>query len=239
MMRVFHNLKKLRQMVHISQHALNHNLKYQSQIKIIPQSLKQTVQRQRKVLTYLSIYISKVYGRMSKQFFQFGNEVFTFSHQSTLQLDNLVLFCDSYYAEIRTYNVTLENSQTSQMQFNISHQGNAQISLKNILISKSQCHYLCASCFGPEFNQCIKCFDGTSQNGVCNQCPQNMVLIPKVGCRDACDYLYPFYSNNQCQYYPSLVLLFADYHFLSERPKMQILQDFKNTDQQPIFFSYE
>ncbi|CAD8078497.1 unnamed protein product [Paramecium sonneborni] len=121
----------------------------------------------------------------------------------------------------------------------MSNEGDGQVSLKNILISKIKCHYLCKRCFGAESNQCIQCFYGNPQNGICNQCPSDSVLRPELGCRTGCDISQPFYYNNQCLYYQSLTILFADYILLEERTNIKVIQDYTNTDQQPIHFSYD
>ncbi|CAD8129365.1 unnamed protein product [Paramecium sonneborni] len=77
------------------------------------------------------------------------------------------------------------------------------------------------------------------QNGICMQCPSNSILRPELGCGLGCDINQSFNFNNQCQYYPSLTTLFADYIQLQERTQIKVLQDFKNTDQQPIYFNYK
>ncbi|CAD8055989.1 unnamed protein product [Paramecium sonneborni] len=45
--------------------------------------------------------------------------------------------------------------------------------------------------------------------------------------------------NNKCQHYPNLTIPAADYFYLQERINMKVVQDYNNTDQQPIYFNYE
>ncbi|CAD8129920.1 unnamed protein product [Paramecium sonneborni] len=106
-----------------------------------------------------------------------------FSHNSTpVQYKNFSLFCEISQAESKTINTNSINfiNKQNKMQFKVSNEGNGQVSLKNILISKIKCYYLCRRCAGPELNQYILCFYGTHKNGICKQCPQGVEIYSNI-----------------------------------------------------------
>lgn len=74
-----------------------------------------------------------------------------------------------------------------------------RIGLRNILIYANVCHISCASCSGSTINDCLTCYQGSLQAGVCLCDESNKYTHLLTGCLSECprDY-YLADDSNYC-----------------------------------------
>ncbi|CAD8154790.1 unnamed protein product [Paramecium octaurelia] len=80
-----------------------------------------------------------------------------------------------------------------------------RIGLRNILIYANSCHISCASCNGDTKDNCLTCYQGSPQGGVCLCDEANKYTHRLIGCVEECprDY-YMTDSSNYCQFDPRI-----------------------------------
>ncbi|CAD8077900.1 unnamed protein product [Paramecium sonneborni] len=146
-------------------------------------------------------------------------------------------FCDNLIVDVKSINFTLTNTIQDKIQFTSTGQGDAQVSIKNVIVSRHICFPSCSSCTGPKFNQCTNCYYGSVTNNICPPCSSNQYYMKYQGCKDICDIYSPIVYKGFCQSYP--ISKIFSFEFQSSNPlhpenmKWSIIYDLLNIDASP------
>ncbi|CAD8129010.1 unnamed protein product [Paramecium sonneborni] len=147
--------------------------------------------------------------------FMFGTFSYSFTYTSPTIYLMTIGFCDSIAYEVKTINLTIPSSSTSQITFKSEINGNGQASIRNIMFShlNNICYPSCLECTGPEQNQCTSCYYGSPTNNICPQCPLNLFYRKNQGCHQNCLFSQQNYVNGFCQSYTQ-INYFNQYFYL-------------------------
>ncbi|CAD8084395.1 unnamed protein product [Paramecium sonneborni] len=80
-----------------------------------------------------------------------------------------------------------------------------RLGLRNILIYANSCHISCASCNGSTKSDCLTCYQGSPQGGICVCDESNKFTHKLIGCVQECPRDYYLADNlNYCQFNPRI-----------------------------------